>query len=467
MMHIAFLALAVFAQTKDVAPCAATLAAKITPCAQPSSDVPADAVATLDDAPIRLADLDETTRKKVEGLDSAVAAARARALREEIDDILITREAARRGLTTGRLIYGEVITKTARPTEADVKREIAEHPAKYKDPAEDSDWAAGVLFDRRLASREKEFIAKLEKRSRIKHTPGLHVEVAEADARIDAMTDEKDAVEKVIHQRLLAAEAARRGVSPEEATRAEVTAKIPSLSDAELKAEWEKWKWMYGEDFEKARSNVADSIKQQRTADLEKAWDARLREGHAVRLAFEIPVRPPLSVADARAPATGPKNAPVTLVEWGDFQCPPCGGMSHVIEDVLRSHGDRVRFVFRQYPLSIHPNAWKAAEAALSANAQGKFFPYAHILFANQNSLDVASLKKYAREAGLDTTRFEHDLDSGRFAGDLASDKRRGTRAGVRGTPMFFINGVPGGDDVYSLEGMRAALDVAAMHAKK
>jgi protein-disulfide isomerase len=200
---------------------------------------------------------------------------------------------------------------------------------------------------------------------------------------------------------------------------------------------------------------------------LEKAWDARLREGHAIRLLFDVPKRPPLSVADDRAPATGPKKASVTLVEWGDFQCPPCGAMSHVIEDVLRSHGDRVRFVFRQFPLSIHPNAWKAAEAALAANAQGRFFPYEHILFANQNSLDVASLKKYARDAGLDAKRFDHDLDSGRFAGDVASDKRRGTRAGVRGTPMFFINGVLGGDDVYTLEGMRAALDAAAARAKK
>ena len=83
------------------------------------------------------------------------------------------------------------------------------------------------------------------------------------------------------------------------------------------------------------------------------------------------------------------------------------------------------------------------------------------------STASFTSLKKYARDAGLDARRFDHDLDSGRFAGDVASDKRRGTRAGVRGTPMFFINGVLGGDDVYSLEGMRAALDAAAARAKE
>jgi protein-disulfide isomerase len=385
------------AQTKDVAPCAMTLAAKITPCAQPSSDVPADVVATLDDAPIRLADLGEATRKKIEGLDSAVAAARSRALREEIDDILLAREAARRGITTGRLIYDEVIVKTTRPTEADVAREIAGNPTKYQSGAADSEWAAGTLFDRRMALRERELIATLEKRFHIKHSPGAHVAVAEADARIDALTDEKDAVDRVVQQRLAGGST----------------------------------------------------------------------EGHTIHLLFAIPERPAVNVIDARAPATGPNNAPVTLVEWGDFQCPPCGRMAGVIEDVLRSHGDRVRYIFRQNPLSMHPHAWKAAEAALAAHAQGKFFPYAHILFSHQDQLDVASLKKYAVEAGLDTARFEHDLDSGRFAGDVASDKHLGARAGVKGTPVFFINGVKGGDEVYTLEGMRGALDAAAMRAKK
>ena len=381
--------LAVFAQT----PCASPVGAKVTPCAQPALKVPADVIATVDDAPIVIADLDEATRKKIEGLDAAVAEARAKALREEIDDILLAREAGRRGTTTGRIIYDEIVMKTARPSDEDVKREIADHPEKYTEPAEDLEWAAGTLFDRRLALREKEFIASLEKRFRVKHNPGSHVEVAEADARIHVLNDEKEAVDRVVHER-----------------------------------------------FPNAQT---------------------------VHLLFTIPARPTVPVIDVHAPVTGPKNAPVTLVEWGDFQCPPCGRMSGVIEEVLRTHGDRVRYSFRQFPLSAHANAWKAAEAALAANAQGRFFPYAHVLFAHQDALDVASLKKYAQELGLDAKRFDRDLDSGRFAGDVAFDKRRGARAGVVGTPMFFINGVLGGSDVYTLEGMRAALDAAAARAKK
>jgi protein-disulfide isomerase len=135
--------------------------------------------------------------------------------------------------------------------------------------------------------------------------------------------------------------------------------------------------------------------------------------------------------------------------------------MARIVEEALQPYETRVRYVFRQFPLSMHPFAWKAAEAALAANAQGKFFPYERILFANQKQLDVASLKRYASEAGLDRKRFDDDLDSGRFARDVIEDRRDGMRAGVRGTPMFFINGAMLPDEGYSVEGMRKALESA------
>src|SRR5262249_27245355 len=149
---------------------------------------------------------------------------------------------------------------------------------------------------------------------------------------------------------------------------------------------------------------------------LEKKFDDILREGHVIKMMFEIPKRPPVAIDNRGAPSKGPAGATVTLVEWGDFQCPPCGRMWPIVEEALEPFGDRVRYVFRQSPLTFHPYAWKAAEAAMAAHAQGKFFPYAKILFTNQKALDVASLKKYARDAGLDGARFDRDLDSGRYA---------------------------------------------------
>ena len=404
-------------------PCLSPLAPKITPCKATTDEI----VATIDGQPIKFADLDEDTRKSMEGLESKIAEARKQAAREEMDDVLLAREAARRNASVGQLIYNEVVMKTARPTEEDVKREIESRPNRYKRGAEDSEWAAGNLFDRRLEAREKAFIASLKKPSPLKLEPGAHVEAAALEARISALEDQKTSVDRIVHDRLLAAEAKKRGVTPEELTRTEVTAKVTKKDDG-----FEEW-------------------------ELGQKFDARLREGHDIKLLFVIPKRPMLAVDDPHSPQRG--SGTVTLVEFGDFECPPCGKMWPIVEQALEPFGDRVRYVFRQNPLSMHPRAWKAAEAALAANAQGKFFPYAQILFAHQNALDVASLKKYAREAGLDAKQFDGDLDSGRFGADVAADKHAGSRAGVIGTPMFFINGVRGGDEVYSLEGMRAAID--------
>ena len=121
---------------------------------------------------------------KIQGLDAAIAEARALALHEEIDDILLSREAARRGISVGRLIYDEVILKTPHPTAAEVQSEITAHPTTYKKPAEDAEWAAGNIVERRLAQRQKEFTATLEKQSPVKHTP-IARPTAEMDVRIE------------------------------------------------------------------------------------------------------------------------------------------------------------------------------------------------------------------------------------------------------------------------------------------
>jgi protein-disulfide isomerase len=151
----------------------------------------------------------------------------------------------------------------------------------------------------------------------------------------------------------------------------------------------------------------------------------------------------------------------VTLVEWGDFQCPPCGRIHPIVEEALEPYGDRVRFVFRQNPLNMHRYAWKAAEASLAAHAQGRFFEYKNILFHHQNALDVDSLKRYATEAGLDRKRFDRDLDSGRFAAGVYAEIRQGARLGVLGTPVFFVNGVKVDSTDYGVEGFRRLIDAA------
>jgi len=153
----------------------------------------------------------------------------------------------------------------------------------------------------------------------------------------------------------------------------------------------------------------------------------------------------PVDVSVDDDPAKGPEDAPVTIIEFSDFQCPYCGGFAtETLPQILQNYGDRVRFVFRDFPLiSMHANALKAAEASECADDQGKFWEYHDLLFKNQTALDVDSLKGYAASLGLDTAAFNECLDSDKYTEEVGKDLQDGQAAGVQGTPSFFINGLP------------------------
>jgi Na+/H+ antiporter NhaA len=166
-------------------------------------------------------------------------------------------------------------------------------------------------------------------------------------------------------------------------------------------------------------------------------------------------------VEAARDHIRGPLDAPVTLVEYGDYECPHCGRAAPGVRELLDSFDGKVRFVFRHLPLpDVHPNAALAAQAAEAAGAQDAFWPMHDLLFARQDALHVADLIRYAAELGLDAERFEEDLRSGRFASRVAHDVNTAEEAGVAGTPTFFINEVlhRGGYDRDSLEGSIARM---------
>ncbi len=142
-------------------------------------------------------------------------------------------------------------------------------------------------------------------------------------------------------------------------------------------------------------------------------------------------------------PSFGPPNAKVTIVEFSDFQCPYCKMFKdNTLAQLKQAYGDRVRFVFRDFPLdSIHPYARQAAEAAQCAHEQGKFWEYHDVLFANQQALTIPDLKRYAQQLGLDTRRFNDCVDSHKYQASVEADVQEGNRLHVSGTPTFFING--------------------------
>jgi protein-disulfide isomerase len=162
-----------------------------------------------------------------------------------------------------------------------------------------------------------------------------------------------------------------------------------------------------------------------------------VRAKHQVSYHFE-----PFRVeVEATGPAKGPAQAPVTIVEFSDFECPYCKRINPAIQQVREHYGDKVRIVFRQFPLSIHANAQKAAEASLCANEQGRFWEMHDLMFEDQKNLGVDSLKQKAITLELDGDRFNQCLDSGQHAETVRSDLRAGAVVGVSGTPALFVNG--------------------------
>jgi protein-disulfide isomerase len=167
-----------------------------------------------------------------------------------------------------------------------------------------------------------------------------------------------------------------------------------------------------------------------------------------------------LPVTPGRDHIRGPVDAPVALVEYGDYECPHCGAAHPIVEAVREEMGDALRFVFRQFPLTtVHPHAELAAEAAEAAGVQGRFWQMHDLLFANQQRLAMPNLLSFAEALGLDMDRFEKDFRTSARA-KVREDFVSGIRSGVNGTPTFYINGVRH-DDSWDFETLLAACERA------
>ncbi len=155
----------------------------------------------------------------------------------------------------------------------------------------------------------------------------------------------------------------------------------------------------------------------------------------------------------------GPDHAPVTLVEYGDFECPHCKQAAGTVKMLLARHEQQVRFAFRNYPLEgVHPHAQYAAQAAECAAAQGRFWPMHDLLFANQQHLEPAHIAGYARTLGLDMARFQAEMHDEIYLQRVREHQRSGDASGVRATPTFYANGRLV-DVSYGLQGLMDAVD--------
>ena len=249
----------------------------------------------------------------------------------------------------------------------------------------------------------------------------------------------ESALEKLTKERVFAAEAARRGITVGDLVEIEVNSAVAPPTDESI-VEFYNANKSYldgslGDNVASIRTYLRD---QKRQALLDTFVDGLKRKYGAVSLVE--PAR--LAIRTDGRPAKGPENAPITLAEFSDFQCPYCRALFPTLQKISADYKDTVRIVYLQFPLAdIHPQALKAAEASLCAWEQGKFWEMHDAMFADQASLGIEDLKRKGVGLSLDMDSFGTCLESGKHFDDVRNDVREGVRVGVAGTPALFVNG--------------------------
>ena len=255
--------------------------------------------------------------------------------------------------------------------------------------------------------------------------------------RYEAM---KAQLDTLVAQRLIALEAAARGMSVEEFERVEIFAKMEPVTPEQVRSFYDANKERLPRSFEELEGRIMVHLQRQSEARRREALGRELRQQYPVRIAL---APPRVDVGADDDPFLGPQDAPVTLVEFSDFQCPYCRRVQSVLKRLMTAYHGKLKLVFRDFPLrQIHPEAQKAAEAAQCANDQGQFWPYHDRLFA-ATDLGVEHLKQYAVELGLDAEGFNTCLDSEKYSQEVQKDIDDARVAGVNATPSFFVNGLP------------------------
>ena len=417
--------------------------------------------------------------------DKAIREARQRALDARINSMLIAAQAKKGGLTIEQFLEREINNKIAAPGETEIRAVFDTNRAQL---GNDLESVRVNIVNYLCEQRRQQLYGDLVNRLKMTNTVMKHADVntpnlapgtvlAAVDGqpiRIEIINErmkayiyrmetqiysaKSGAVNRRVNDLLLIAEANRRHVGSEEIVRTEITEKMKPITDAEIARFYEENKQRINEDLASARAEIANYLEQQQQEKLNTALAEKLRAGARFQIFLKEPVPPIFNVTSGKGPARGDATAKVNIIEFTDFQCSACGAMYPAIEDVLKNYGNRVHFEIRNFPLaSLHANAFNAAEAAAAANAQGKFWEYIDLLFKNQNSLDVESLKKFATQVGLDRKRFDADFDGGKFDADIRRDIEEGELYGVESTPTIFINGVM--LTTLSADGLREAIE--------
>ena len=457
-------------------------------CACEASPLP-DVLAVVNGVNVTPKDISPDVRKRVADLQQQVVEARRRELDLQINSALLEAEAKKRGVTAAKLLETEVIARAQEPTEADARKFYDENKARidgeFKDVKDD---LVSYLRDVRRREQAAKFSDTLRAAAQLKRLaaeatpPATDAERARVLATVNGRDitsgDVENAllplvfdvqeqvyelrtqdVELKVNDLLLGQEAQKRGVTARALLDAEVASKTPAVTEADARKFYDENRERINGDFAQTKEQIAEYLREAAERKALTDFAARMRAGSQVRTFLVAPAAPVYQIATDGQPSKGNPAASVTLVEFTDFQCPSCAAAQPILSRITAEYGDRVRLVVRDYPLSQHPDAQRAAEAAEAAREQGKYWEYATLLYQNQSALGADKLKEYASRVGLDRAKFDAALDSGKFADNVSRDLRDGERAGVAGTPTVFVNGTRVERATY--DALKAAIEVA------
>ncbi len=247
-------------------------------------------------------------------------------------------------------------------------------------------------------------------------------------------------LDELVATELVALEAAEQGLPDEELLKKE-TSNLEEPTEEEVNTFYQDNQQRLQGSRTQLLPKIRQYLEDEKREQIYQDFVDRLKTKYGVITHLQ-PLR--IDVATEGHPSHGPADAPVTIVEFSDFECPYCQAMLGTIKNIQEAYGEKVRLVYRQFPLnSIHPNAQRAAEASLCANEQGRFWEMHDLMFEDQSGLSVEALTKKAESLELDGSTFEKCLTSNKYAERVKQDVMDGTVVGVTGTPAVFINGRP------------------------
>lgn len=455
-------------QTPPAPPQTPPATAALEDCGCETQSLP-ETLAIVNGVKISRSDINKSTGQTIDQLQRQVIEARKRELDLIINSKLLSLEAKKRGVSTVKLLEQEVVAKVKRPTQVEAQVFYDQNKSRinreFKDVVND---IVAYLFEQRQRDEAKKFADTLRAANDVKilvtdvkppATPadrarvlatvkGEPVTSADVESSLLPMIYEvqeqvyklrKDQVELTINDTLLSQEAEKRKITTNALLEAEVKPKAVTEEQASLF--YEQNKERVSGDYAQTKDAIRQYLEQAELRAAERTFVDRLRATASIQVFLVAPESPVFAVSTTDQPSLGNADAPVTIVAFTDYQCPSCAAMHPELERLVKEYAGKVRLVTRDFPLSQHAEAFKAAEAAEAAREQGRYWEYIQILLRNQSALGVEKLKTYAGELSLDQARFDTALDSGKFIEAVQRDVEDGMKLGISGTPTLFING--------------------------